>query len=232
MLILEKLRSQLLVGLCLTTLFATVLPSVALGADDPAEVEGEDVLAEPTKQAHVHDPYDLTHAGGSTEMENPAAFAVDMALYSFVVFLILVGILWMFAWGPITKALDAREEGILAKINDATAASEKAQATLAEYQAKLDAGAEEVREMLAEARRDAEATKARITADAEAVAAKERQRAIDDIHRAKEGALQELAELSATQAVELAQGIVGRQITGEDHSRLVQEAVERLPSSN
>ncbi len=65
----------------------------------------------------------------------------------------------------------------------------EARALLADYQAKLDDSATQVQAMLAEARKDAEATGQRIVEEAKAEAERQRERAIADIETAKKVAL-------------------------------------------
>src|SRR5690606_35275777 len=65
--------------------------------------------------AHGHG---IGHAGVN---EDPTHVAPDLAVYTFIIFLLLLGVLWKFAWGPIAAALDKREQ----KIADHIAAAEK-----------------------------------------------------------------------------------------------------------
>jgi len=43
---------------------------------------------------------------------NPLVFKSDLAIWTFVVFLVLLAVLWKYAWGPLSEALDRREQGI------------------------------------------------------------------------------------------------------------------------
>src|SRR5262245_60828202 len=98
-------------------------------------------------------------AHGEAEHEpdrNPMAFDPDLAIFSAIVFLILMGVLGYFAWPSIAKALDERERKITDNIASAEARLKDAQRVLSEHEAKLAAAAGEVREMLDEARRDAD----------------------------------------------------------------------------
>ena len=95
-----------------------------------------------------------------------------------------------------------------------------------------DAAADEVRKILEDARRDAETQKQNILAEAEAAADAQKTRALKEIDAAKNGALQELAEKSVDTAVGLAGKIVQRQLTNEDHSSLISEAIKHFPGNN
>ena len=172
------------------------------------------------------------HANATDELESVQEFRPDLAIVTLIVFLLLMAILGKFAWGPIAKALDDREKSIANNIDEAKRNAEASQQRLAEYEAKLAAASEEVREMLAQARRDADAAKERIVAEAQEAASRERERAVADIEAAKSSALSEVAQKSADMAFVLASRIVRRELKPEDHAQLVREAIEKLPSKN
>jgi F0F1-type ATP synthase membrane subunit b/b' len=59
----------------------------------------------------------------------------------------------------------------------------------------------------------------------------ERQRSLQQIDAATSAALKELADRSATLAVELAGKIVGAQLKAADHSRLIEQSVTQFARS-
>jgi F-type H+-transporting ATPase subunit b len=162
------------------------------------------------------------------------AFGPDLAIFSAIVFLLLLAILGKFAWPQIVAALDERERKIADNIKAAEGKHEEAKRLLAEHEAKLAAAAGEVRALLEEARRDAEHTKASIVADARKAAEDEKVRALRDIERAKDGAIHELAVASANTAVELAGKVIRDKLTPEQNNQLIREAMSKLgaPSNN
>ena len=87
---------------------------------------------------------------------SPSALKGDLALWTAVVFLVLVAVLWKFAWGPLSAALDRREKGVADQIAEAEAANQKAKEILADYEKKLVAAKDDVRGILDQGRRDAE----------------------------------------------------------------------------
>jgi F-type H+-transporting ATPase subunit b len=179
-----------------------------------------------------HDPTDLSHLNAGPQLNDPSQFRSDLAIWTFVVFFCLLLILGKFAWGPVMSGLDQREESIAAMIEEAKQGQEKAAEQLKQYEAKLAAAGEEARELVAQARKDAESAKDRIVAEAQAAADRQRQRAIEDIRVAKNVALQEMTEKSVDLAVSLAGRIVRQQLKAEDHSQLIREAMDQLPSRN
>jgi F-type H+-transporting ATPase subunit b len=179
-----------------------------------------------------HDPSDLSHQNAGPKLEDPSQWKSDLALATLVVFLCLLLLLSKFAWRPVMEGLEARERGIAANIEEAKRSAEMAAAQLRQYEAKLAAATEESREILNQARKDADAARERILADAQAIAQRERQRAIEDIQSAKNAALQEMTQKSVDLAVSMAGRLVRRQLKAEDHSQLIREMLDQFPSHN
>ncbi len=167
------------------------------------------------------------------EGPNPLAIDPDLAIWTLVVFLVMFAILKTFAWPQIAAAVDERERKMAATIAAADAKLEDAKRILAEHEAKLAATAGEVREMLDEARRDAEVTKRRIEEDGRKAAADEVARGTLELKRAKDAALQELAVRSANLAIELGERVVRDQlqISPEHQARIVRDALEKLAAA-
>jgi len=178
------------------------------------------------------------HAAASAESENPnpLVFDPDLAIFTAVVFLLLLFVLGKFAWPQIVTALDERERKIADNIAAAEAKHEDAKRLLSEYEAKLATAAGEVRELLEEARRDAEVTKNRIAAEARQASEEEKTRALREIERAKDGAIQDLAHASANVAIDLARKVVREDLTADRQSQIVREALSMMsatgPSKN
>ena len=122
-------------GLCLATVTTAADESGSHTTTDSAENHGDE--AEPNL--------------------NPLAFDPDLALFTGLVFLLLLLILWKFAWGPILAGLAAREDGIAANIDQAQQDAEAAAAKLQEYEEQLTAATEEARTIMAKAQVDAQA---------------------------------------------------------------------------
>lgn len=169
------------------------------------------------------------HEGGEP---NPLSVDPDLAIWTGVVFLVLFFVLSKFAWPAISAALVEREKRIESNIAEAAVKHEEAKKLLLEHEAKLASAADEVRALLEEARRDAEHTKNQIIAEAKQVADQERDRALRDVERATDAAMKTLAETSANLAVELAGKVVRLNITADQQSQLVREAMSKLPSMN
>lgn len=162
------------------------------------------------------------HAAGGG---NPLDFKRDLAVWTAVVFLVLLLVLWKFAWGPISAGLEKREQGIADQIAQAEQSNLKARQLLDQYQRKLADSRTEVREILDKGRRDAEILGRELLEKAKQEAQADQQRALRQIDAATDNALKQLAEQSSTLAVQLAGKILQAELKPEDHSRLIQQAV-------
>ena len=130
------------------------------------------------------------------------------------------------------QGVEKREQAIADKIEEARVSAEKAAEQLRSYEARLATATEEANKIVGQARRDAEAAKDRILAEAQQLSQRERERAIEDIHAAKNVALREIAQQSVNAAVSLAGRIVHREVKAQDHAQLIREALEQFPSKN
>ena len=164
------------------------------------------------------------------DFESPASFRSDLAIWSFVIFLGLLGLLTKFAWKPIMEGLDKREQGIADTIAATKAAHDDAKRMLASYERRLAEATDEVRGMLEEARRDADATRQSIVAEARKAADDEKARARHEIGLAKDEALSQIADRAGDLAVEVAGKFLREKLGRDDQARLVRDSVASLGS--
>lgn len=152
----------------------------------------------------------------------------QVLIWSVVVFLVLLGLLWKFAWGPILHALEEREERITKKITDAEAALKSANEKAAEYEKKIAAAKEEAAAIIAEGKRDVQKLHDEILAAAQEEAVKERERAKREIGLAKDAALEELRDRVVDLTSELAAQVLEREVKADDHRRLIEQGIQRV----
>jgi F-type H+-transporting ATPase subunit b len=190
---------------------------------------GANRLLAAASETRIVDPSAKVEAEAEQESgPNPLAFDPDLAIFTAIVFLLLVAVLGKFAWPQITAALDERERKIADNIAAAQAQNDAAKHLLAEHEARLSAAAGEVRAMLEEARRDGDSTRKRIEAEGQTAAKNELDRAVREIGRARDAAVQELAIASANVAIDLARGIVREDISADRQRQIVRDAVGKL----
>ena len=161
---------------------------------------------------------------------DPLAWRSDLAIWTAVVFFLLVVVLTKFAFGPIVKALDKRERDELDRLASTEKANADAKALLELYRQKIEGSEEEVRNILGAAKADAERRANQLIAEAKDAAQSERERAVEEIRAASEAALNELAATSAELAANLAGKIIQEEIDIDPskRERLISNAVESL----
>ena len=201
-----------------------LLSFACLACCAPAGAVAATVETGAAAEAHADD----AHAGGGHETGVPMDPKGDLALWSFVVFLLFLGVLGKFAWKPMIEGLDKREAGIRSAIVEAEENRKKAEAMLADYQKKLKEAEQHVQSMIAEARRDAERTSQDLIAAAQRDVDLLRQRTKDEIRQAKDAALADVFSQLNTQVVLATEHVLGRALQDSDQERLVSEALASI----
>ncbi len=177
----------------------------------------------------------LLASGGESDTAtavNPLTIDPDLAIFTALIFIVLLLFLSKFAWRPLMEGLDRREKSITDRIEEAKRGAEQAAEKLAQYEAKLAEAGAEAEKILVQARRDAAAATEKLLAEAREEADRERRRALGDIEAAKNQAIQEIAQRSADLAFSLARKVIHRELKPEDHAALIREALDQLPSKN
>jgi F-type H+-transporting ATPase subunit b len=138
-------------------------------------------------------------------------------------------VLGRYAWGPLISALDQREGKIRGDIAAAESARLKAEQMLAEHAKRMAQVHEEVREALAEARRDAEHLKQEMVGVAQKEAQAAKDRAVQEISRARDSALKDLFDVMAHEVAQATEHVLGRSVNSSDQDRLIEEALAQFP---
>jgi len=165
-------------------------------------------------------------AGGGTI--SPFAGDVGTAIWTVVIFGIVLLVLGKYAWKPVLQALQSRETYVRDSLEAAKREREEAEARLQEYLDKLNNSRAEAQAIMDEGKRDAEATKRRIIDEARQESEKIAARSRREIELATETALKELYATSARLATHIASKVIGRELTPADHERLIAESIEEL----
>ncbi len=178
--------------------------------------------------AHAGEPH---AADGTPEKGLPANPKADLAIWSGVVFLLFVAVLTFMAWKPAAAGLDRREARIR---NDLAAAEQhrvESERLMSQHSAAMANAQEEVKAILAEARRDAEVARQNILADAQAAAKADRDRAVHDIEQAKDQAMAELFASFNDQLAAATEQVLGKSLTDETQQRLIDRSIEEFRGS-
>ena len=167
-------------------------------------------------------------AAGGEGGASPFAGDLGAALWTLIIFIVVVIVLGKFAWGPILNALQKREDFIRDALADAKRHQEEAEVKLKAYDDKLNAAQAEARSIVDEARRDAEVVKHRIEHEAKQEADAMVDRAKREIEIATDTAVRELYDLSGRLATDIASRVIRKELDAREHERLIADSIEEL----
>ena len=152
-------------------------------------------------------------------------------IWTIVCFLLTLFVLKRFAFGPIQKMIDERQERIRSSIAEADNARVEARKLLEEHRALIGQARTDAEEILTEARRVADSTRDRVKQEAEA----DRQRRMEETHRQVEAETRRALEQIRAEVADLtliaAAKVTGKALTDADHKRLIEESIRELDFS-
>lgn len=150
------------------------------------------------------------------------------ALFTLANTVALFLVLKKFLWKPVLKIIDDRQKEIDHMYTDAEKAKESAEAMEQEYTRKLaqatDTGERLVKEAVARGQSREEEIIRQATAEADAI----RKKATADTQLEKKKAIQDAKNEISGIAIAIAGKVVGKELTGEDQSALVDQFIEEL----
>ena len=155
-------------------------------------------------------------------------FEWSLALGAFVNFFILLFLLKKFLYKPVLGMLEKRHDQVMGNMQAAADAKADAEQLRAEYAAQLKDAKNEAQEIINNATKIGEQTKANIIAEAREEAAKVSAKAQEDIQREKTQAINELRSEVASLAILAAEKIVGKSIDVKDHEDMVNNFVKEV----
>ncbi|HNX28130.1 MAG TPA: F0F1 ATP synthase subunit B [Syntrophomonadaceae bacterium] len=169
-------------------------------------------------------------AGTETAIPQPAgktpAFGNLFVIgWTAVNFFVLLALLYKFAFNPINAMLDQRATTIESSLKHAEEVRIEIDQMKKETQANLAESRKEAQEIVARATKAAEDAKTEITKKAHEEADNFKIKAKAEIEAATEQAKIELKDTSAALAIMVAEKLLGRAITDEDHKKMVDQFV-------
>ncbi len=175
--------------------------------------------------ALVPSPALAAEGGGS-----PSIFAGDLGniIWTLITFIVVLVVLGKFAWGPILNALQKREEFIRDSLASARKDRHEAEARLRELEERLHQAKDVAGAIIDEGRRNGETLKRQIEHDARKEADAMIARARREIGLARDTAVKDLYDLTASLATQAAAKIIRKEIDAAQHERLIAESIEEL----
>ena len=154
-----------------------------------------------------------------------------LMIWTLICFGITFYVLKRFAFGPIQLAIDERRERIRKAVEEADGARSEARALLEQHRALIAQAKGEAGEILADARKVADAQLERVKQEAEV----ERLRRLEDTQRQIEAETKRSLDLIRAEVAELTlqatARVTGKVLDAEDQRRLIDEAIAELDFS-
>jgi len=154
-----------------------------------------------------------------------------LMFWTLICFGIAFFVLRKYAFGPIQKTIDDRRERIRNAVEEADNARAEAARLLEEHRALIGQAKQESADILAEARKVADAQVERAKQEAEV----DRQRRLEETRKQIDAetarAIGQIRSEVADLTVEATQRVVGKVLNSDDQRRLIEEAVEGLDFS-
>lgn len=154
-----------------------------------------------------------------------------LTLWTGITFLVLIGVLAKFAFGPIVKMLDERERTIREAIEQAKKERAEAEKMVAETKDALQKAQREAAELAKRSQAEVETLRQELTAKARKEADELVATARAQIQEEKGKAVAELRGQVADMAIEVARRLIPQAVDEKTHRALVDEYVKQLPKA-
>jgi F-type H+-transporting ATPase subunit b len=149
-------------------------------------------------------------------------------IWTLITFLVLLTLLAKFAWGPLLRALENRQDLIRKSLDDAQRAKEELERLNQESAQILRGARVEAEGVISRGRADAERLREEMRQKAKAEAEAIVRGAERQIQLETERALQQIRQEAVELSVQIAAKIIQRQLTKEDNERLIDEALRQV----
>ena len=149
-------------------------------------------------------------------------------IWTIGIFLLLLIILWRFGYGMMISKLDARDQAIRGAIDEARVEREEANKLLEEQKQMLDETRRKTAEMISQAQQDAKRERDRILEEARRDAEQKVQDGRRQIEDETRKALADIQGAVADLSLQVAERLLERSVSDEDHKALVDKAVSQL----
>jgi F-type H+-transporting ATPase subunit b len=159
-----------------------------------------------------------------------AAFYEDSQFLVLVAFVITIALIGKTVYQKISVALDERSEGIRSNIEEAIRLREEAQDLLASYERRQRDAANEAKEIIERAKREAEYLAQKATIDMNTLIDRRKRQAKDRIAQAEVTALDEITRTTINVALEASRRILADKVSGKKGDALIDDAIKDLPS--
>ncbi|HTN81103.1 MAG TPA: F0F1 ATP synthase subunit B [Acidimicrobiales bacterium] len=159
---------------------------------------------------------------------SPIKPANNELIWGAIAFVVLLFLMWKFAYPGIKKGMTDRSERIRKSVEDADTAKAQAETTLEEYRAQLADAKNEAARIVEEARQQADALKRDREASLQSELASMRERAAADIESSKAQAIADLRAEVARLAIGAAEVVVQHNLDASTQTQLVENYIDQV----
>jgi F-type H+-transporting ATPase subunit b len=152
-------------------------------------------------------------------------------IWTILTFLVLLGLLAKFAWRPLLKALEGRQEAIKKSLEDADRAKEELARMQQESAKIIEQARVEADSILSRTRSDADRLREELKVRAKEEADTMIRNAEQQIQLQTRQALQQIRHEVGDIAVTIASKLLERNLTNEDNDRLIHDTLRQLEVS-
>jgi F-type H+-transporting ATPase subunit b len=167
-------------------------------------------------------------AGGGADTTPLFTVNLGTSVWTAVVFLMLLGILWRFAWGPILVAVEAREKGIRDALDEAAQRNEEAAKLLEEHRQQLADARRQASDVLSDAKVAGDRVRKEIEEKARVEAQGIVERARHEIQRERDAALDTLRKESVDLALAAASRLLSENLDQAKDRELVEDYLDGM----
>ncbi len=158
--------------------------------------------------------------------------ALGDMLFILISFILLTWAVKHYAWGPVTKMMDARSEKITGDLDYADHERASAEQLKKEREDALKNSRAEAIEIVNKAKDNGDEQKKTIVDQAHSEAEAIRQKAKSDAEKAKQDAMNEAQGDIANLALEIASKVISKELNADDQKSLIDSYIKELTTNN
>lgn len=155
-----------------------------------------------------------------------------LSIWTVVIFLVLLAVLYKYAYPPILSTVEARERRIQEVLDAAMQDREEAERLLEEHRQQLAEARQESQRLVAEGRQAAERLRGEFLEQARADQEEMLKRARLDLKRERDAAIDTLRRETIDISIAAASRLVERRLGSDEDRELVREYLEQVGASN
>lgn len=153
-----------------------------------------------------------------------------LGIWTVIIFLLLLVILYKLACKPILAGLDERTRTIRDSLQHAEHAKKEAERAKEEYEKMMAAARQDSQELIAKSRKTAETLRQELVDKAQQEAAQLLERAKREISLEREKAVEEIKRTAGELSINIATKIIGKSLSAKDHQDLIRAALVDMRS--